>query len=119
LDNPNPTLTFDPIQYKANNKINWNAIVPPYHKNWASSHAWPFKSTAESVKPIIINSNDTVLDFGCGMGAVSKEAVKVMCNNDRPHPGIRKGMLIGIHISRPALSIAKHQLPLFCKTFVY
>jgi hypothetical protein len=26
LDNPNPILTFDPVQCKANNKTGWNAM---------------------------------------------------------------------------------------------
>jgi hypothetical protein len=40
-------------------------------------------------------------------GAVSKEVVKIMGNNDRPHAVIGKDMPVGIDISRSALSIAK------------
>ncbi len=107
LDNSNPTLTFDPIQYKINNKTNWNTIAPLYHKDWASTHTGPFKSTIELAKLADINPNDTVLDLACGTGAVSKEVVKAMGNNNSPRKSIRKGMLIGIDISRSALSIAK------------
>ena len=107
MDNSNPTLNFDPTQYKINNKTNWNAIAPLYHKDWASTCTGPFKSTVELVKSADINSSDTVLDLACGTGAVSNEVVKIMGNNDGQNERGRKGMLIGIDISRSALSIAK------------
>jgi ubiquinone/menaquinone biosynthesis C-methylase UbiE len=116
LDNSNPTLTFDPTQYKINNKTNWDAIAQLYHKDWASTCTGPFKSTIELVRLADINSSDTVLDLACGTGAVSKEAVKIMGNNEGPKDSGRKGMLVGVDISRSALSIAKASIsPYFAK----
>ncbi|MDQ6723674.1 MAG: methyltransferase domain-containing protein, partial [Thermoproteota archaeon] len=105
----NLTSTFDPIQYKINTKINWNTVASLYHKNWASTYTGPFKSTIQIVKDADINPNDVVLDLACGTGAVLNEIVRLMSNNfDVYRNG--KGILIGVDISRSALSIAKSSI---------
>ena len=89
---------FDPIEYKINTRINWNAVAPQYHNDWAGRDTGPFKSTKELVKAAEIKPNDCVLDLACGTGAVSKEISHHLGN---------VGKLVGIDISRVALSIAK------------
>ncbi len=93
--------SFDPVQYKINTKINWNTVAPRYHQGWADSHVGPFRSTKELVKLAEIKPNDKTLDVGCGTGAVSKEASSYLGKN---------GMLVGIDLSRTALSIAKKSI---------
>lgn len=92
---------YDPIQYKISSIANWNSIAPNYHKNWAKKQIGPFKSTKVLVKSANIRSNDTVLDLACGTGVVSKEVSR--------HLG-KAGMLVGIDLSRVALSIAKSSI---------
>jgi len=91
---------FDPVQYKLNSKVNWNVVAPDYHKDWADKHIGPFKSTLEIVKIAEINSHDKVLDVACGTGVVSKEIMR----------HIEDGFLIGIDLSRTALTIAKKSI---------
>jgi ubiquinone/menaquinone biosynthesis C-methylase UbiE len=95
------TFHFDPIQYKLNSKANWNTVAPDYHQNWADKHQGPFKSTREIVNLAQINQHDKVLDLACGTGAVSKEIIQYLNRN---------GLLIGIDLSRTALSIAKKSI---------
>lgn len=113
LDSPNSTIpsTFDPVQHKLNTKTNWNAVAATYHENWASTDTGPFKSTKKLVESAQINPNDIVLDLACGTGAVSNETVKAMgktmgVNKCVGDVGV-KGLIIGVDISRTALSIAK------------
>ncbi|HYO06378.1 MAG TPA: methyltransferase domain-containing protein, partial [Phototrophicaceae bacterium] len=113
LDSPNSTIpsVFDPVQHKINAKTNWNAVASTYHKNWASTDTGPFKSTKKLVESAQINPNDTVLDLACGTGAVSNEIVKAMgktmgVNKCVGDVGV-KGLIIGVDISRTALSIAR------------
>lgn len=89
---------FDPLEYKLNSRANWNAVASDYHYNWASQNIGPFGSTAEVVKMAEIKPSDKVLDMACGTGVVSKEVFK--------HLG-RDGLLVGLDLSRTALSIAK------------
>jgi ubiquinone/menaquinone biosynthesis C-methylase UbiE len=89
---------FDPTEYKISSKANWNVAAPDYHYNWANKHEGPFKSTAKVVKLAEINPSDKVLDLACGTGAVSAE---IFCHLDKT------GLLVGIDMSRTALSIAK------------
>jgi ubiquinone/menaquinone biosynthesis C-methylase UbiE len=89
---------FDPTEYKINTKINWNKVAPDYHYNWADKDVGPFKSTKELVKAAEIKPNDLVLDLACGTGTVSREISHHLGN---------LGRLVGIDISRIALSIAK------------
>jgi ubiquinone/menaquinone biosynthesis C-methylase UbiE len=106
LEDSGSVSIFDPIQYKINTKINWNTVAPLYHKNWASTYIGPFKATLELIKFADINPNDTVLDLACGTGAVLYEAARHM-NNKLNRYRSKKGILIGVDISRSALSIAK------------
>jgi len=92
---------FDPLEYKINTKINWDTVAPRYHKNWATQNIGPFKSTKELVKASEVNPSDFILDVACGTGTVSKEISSYLGN---------AGRLVGIDISRVALSIAKRSI---------
>jgi len=92
---------FDPIQYKINSKANWNTVAFDYHNNWADKHHGPFKSTREIVSIAGLNPHDKVLDLACGTGAVSKEIIQHLQMD---------GYLIGVDLSRTALSIAKKSI---------
>jgi ubiquinone/menaquinone biosynthesis C-methylase UbiE len=89
---------FNPTEYKINTRINWNAVAAKYHDNWADKDTGPFKSTKELIKAAEIKPNDCVLDVACGTGAISSEISHHLGN---------LGKLVGIDISRVALSIAK------------
>ncbi len=89
---------FNPIEYKINTRINWNTVAADYHENWADKNTGPFKSTNELVKAAEIKPNDWVLDLACGTGAVSSKISRRLRN---------LGKLVGIDLSRVALSIAK------------
>ena len=93
--------SFDPTEYKLNSRSNWNSIAPQYHNNWANSQVGPFGSTMELVKAAQIKTGDKVLDIACGTGAVTKQAATHLGNN---------GLLVGVDMSRTALSIAKQSL---------
>lgn len=117
MDKPNSTIpsAFDPVQHKINTKTNWNAIASTYHKNWASTDTGPFKSTKKLVESAQINPSDIVLDLACGTGAISNEIVKAMGKTLGVNKGVGdvgvKGLVIGVDISRTALSIAKLPTP--------
>ena len=89
---------FDPTEYKINSRANWNTVAPDYHQGWANEHVGPFKSTVEAVQLAEISPSDKVLDIACGTGVVSKEISHRLGKN---------GLLIGVDLSRTALSIAK------------
>ena len=89
---------FDPVQYKITTKANWNTVASEYHYNWADQKVGPFKSTTELVKITEIKPDDKVLDVACGTGVVSKEISQFLG---------RKGLLVGIDLSRTGLEIAK------------
>lgn len=101
---------FDPIQYKNNTRLNWNTVAPKYHEDWASTYMGPFKSTIELVELAEINQNDMVLDLTCGTGAVSNEVIKHLYKNHSDDPINNRAVLVGIDISRVALSIAKSSI---------
>jgi len=104
------TPNFDSIQYKNNTRLNWNTVAPKYHEDWASTYTGPFKSTIELVKLAEINQNDMVLDLACGTGAVANEVIKLVHNNHKSNH-INNGVaLVGVDISRVALSIAKSSI---------
>lgn len=104
------TPNFDSIQYKNNTRLNWNTVAPKYHEDWASTYTGPFKSTSELVKLAEINQNDMVLDLACGTGAVANEVIKLVYNNHKSNH-INNGVaLVGVDISRVALSIAKSSI---------
>ena len=100
---------FDPVQYKINTRLNWNTIAPNYHMDWASRGIGPFKSTTELVKAAEISTDDIVLDVGCGTGVVSREVSHHLGNS---------GIIIGIDISRIALSIAKSSIKIPMRLFI-
>lgn len=100
--------SFDPIQYKIDSRKNWNVVAPEYHKEWAAKQIGPFKSTKELVKSINIKQDDFVLDVGCGTGVVSKE----ICTY------LKSGKLVGIDLSRTALSIAKKSMQFANANFI-
>ncbi len=104
------TPNFDSIRYKNNTRLNWNTVAPKYHEDWASTYTGPFKSTIELVKLAEINQNDMVLDLACGTGAVANEVIKLVYNNHKSNH-INNGVaLVGVDISRVALSIAKSSI---------
>lgn len=67
---------YDPVKYKISLMQNWNIVAPGYHTNWASKDRGPFRSTTELVKAADIRPAGSVLDVGCGTGAVSIEAAR-------------------------------------------
>lgn len=100
---------FDPVQYKINTRLNWNNVAPTYHKDWANRGVGPFKSTTELVKAAEISTDDIVLDVGCGTGVVSKQSSHYLGSS---------GIIIGIDISRVALSIAKSSINIPNRLFI-
>ena len=104
------THNFDPIQYKNNTRLNWNTVAPKYHEDWASTYTGPFKSTIELVKLAEINKNDMILDLACGTGAVTNELMKCMYNDRESDHISNRTALVGIDISRVALSIAESSI---------
>ena len=92
---------FDPVQYKITTKANWNTVAPEYHYNWANDKVGPFKSTTELVRLADIQPDDKVLDIACGTGVVSKGISQLLGRN---------GLLVGMDLSRTALSIAKKSI---------
>ena len=101
---------FDPIQYKDITRLNWNTVALKYHEDWASTYTGPFKSTIELVKLAEINQKDMVLDLACGTGAVANEVIKQIYNNRKGDHFNNISALVGIDISRVALSIAKSSI---------
>ena len=101
---------FDPIQYKDTTRLNWNIVALKYHEDWASTYTGPFKSTIELVKLAQINENDMVMDLACGTGAVANEVIKQIYNNRKGDQINNRAALVGIDISRVALSIAKSSI---------
>jgi ubiquinone/menaquinone biosynthesis C-methylase UbiE len=93
---------FDPVQYKITTKANWNTVASEYHYNWADQKVGPFKSTKEIVRITEVGPDDKVLDVACGTGVVSKAISQFLG---------KKGLLIGIDLSRTALEIAKKSIP--------
>jgi len=100
---------FDPTQYKITSKANWNTVAHEYHYNWADQQVGPFKSTAEIVRLAKIKPDDKVLDVACGTGVVSKEISQFLGP---------QGLLVGIDLSRTALSIAKKSISFQNSNFV-
>lgn len=100
---------FDPTQYKITSKANWNTVAHEYHYNWADQQVGPFKSTAEIVRIAKIKPDDKVLDVACGTGVVSKEISQFLGP---------QGLLVGIDLSRTALSIAKKSIAFQNSNFV-
>ncbi len=93
--------SFDPTEYKLSSRANWNTVAPDYHYNWANEQVGPFKSTVAAVNLAEINPSDNVLDIACGTGVVSKEISRRLDDS---------GLLVGVDLSRIALSIARQSV---------
>ena len=91
---------FDPITYKLKIISNWNAVANKYHNNWVQNDIGPFGATEKLIHIADIQQSDFILDLGCGTGTVTKKIAKKLG---------KTGKLIGIDISRKALSIAKSE----------
>jgi len=92
---------FEPISYKLKTMSNWNTVANKYHNNWVDSEIGPFGTTQKLINIADIQPSDFILDVGCGTGALTKKISKRIN---------RKGKLIGIDISKEALSIANSQI---------
>ena len=92
---------FEPISYKLKTMSNWNTVANKYHNNWVDSEIGPFCTTQKLINIADIQPSDFILDIGCGTGALTKKISKRIS---------RKGKLIGIDISKEALSIANSQI---------
>lgn len=92
---------FEPLTYKLKLISNWNTVANKYHNNWAQNDIGPFGATEKLIDIADIQKSDFILDIGCGTGAVTKKISKKLS---------KKGKLIGIDISRGALSIAKSEI---------
>jgi ubiquinone/menaquinone biosynthesis C-methylase UbiE len=95
-DKPN-TMNLDAIEYKIGSVLDWSTRADFYHVNWVKENIGPFKATVKLVDALKVEANDFVLDVACGTGAVSKEI---------SHRLTGAGALVGIDLSRTALSIA-------------
>ena len=95
-DKPN-TMNLDAIEYKIGSVLDWSTRADFYHVNWVKENIGPFKATVKLVDALKVEPNDFVLDVACGTGAVSKEI---------SHRLTGTGALVGIDLSRTALSIA-------------
>jgi ubiquinone/menaquinone biosynthesis C-methylase UbiE len=87
----------DAINTKMGSIIDWSPRAEYYHVNWVKENVGPFKATVKLVDALEVEPNDFVLDLACGTGAVSKEIL---------HHLTGAGALVGIDLSRTALSIA-------------
>ena len=87
----------DAINTKMGSIIDWSTRAEYYHVNWVKENVGPFKATVKLVDALEVEPNDFVLDLACGTGAVSKEIL---------HHLTGAGALVGIDLSRTALSIA-------------
>lgn len=92
---------FEPISFKLKTISNWNIVANKYHNNWAESESGPFAASEKLINISNIQHSDIILDIGCGTGALTKKISKKIGIN---------GKLIGIDISRKALSIAKSEI---------
>jgi ubiquinone/menaquinone biosynthesis C-methylase UbiE len=95
-DKPNPN-NLDAIEYKIGSILDWSTRADYYHVNWVKENVGPFKATVKLVDALKIEPNDFVLDIACGTGAASREISYHLTG---------AGALVGIDLSRTALSIA-------------
>ena len=87
-----------PFEYKKRNMTIWNEVAPRYHKRWASVNQGPFQSTSKLIESLNIKKANTVLDFACGTGVVTKKIQNKI--------GV-SGYVVGIDTSITAIKIAK------------
>jgi ubiquinone/menaquinone biosynthesis C-methylase UbiE len=95
------TLKVEPISYKLKIISNWNIVANKYHKKWADPGIGPFAAAEKLIDIANIQPSDYILDVGCGTGALTKKISNKIG---------RYGKIIGIDISREALSIANSQI---------
>jgi ubiquinone/menaquinone biosynthesis C-methylase UbiE len=81
---------------------NWDLVASNYHTSWAGIGKGPFRSSSELVEAACLKQDDSVLDIGCGTGAVSYAALKKLGAS---------GLLVGLDLSFGALRIAKQSVP--------
>ncbi len=93
---------YDPVKYKWSSRDNWNLVAPEYHNGWAGAGRGPFRSTAQLVKSAQVVRGDSVLDVGCGTGAVSMQVASILGSS---------GLIVGVDFSRGALRIARSAVP--------
>ena len=91
-------IDFNPLDYKKKSITNWNEVAGLYHNNWVGLGAGPFRSTKKVIELADIKKDDVILDLACGTGALSIDISKIIQNN---------GKIVGIDLSRNALSLAK------------
>jgi len=103
------TLTFEPISYKIKTISNWNRIANEYHKKWVDPGIGPFAAAEKLFDIANIQQSDYILDVGCGTGALTKKISNKIGKN---------GKMIGIDISREALSIANSQVDSYNVNFI-
>lgn len=95
------TLKFEPISYKLKTISKWNIVANKYHEKWADPGIGPFAAAEKLIDIANIHPSDYILDVGCGTGALTKKISNKIG---------RYGKIIGIDISREALSIANSQI---------
>src|ERR671915_1835733 len=91
------TNLLDPLGHKIATILDWTTRGDYYHVNRVKENVGPFKATVKLVDALKVDPNDFVLDVACGTGAVSKEISHYLTG---------AGVLVGIDLSRTALSIA-------------
>ena len=95
------TAKFEPISYKLKTISNWNIVANKYHKKWADPGNGPFAAGEKLINIANIEPSDYILDVGCGTGVLTKKISNKIG---------RYGKIIGMDISREALSIANSQI---------
>jgi ubiquinone/menaquinone biosynthesis C-methylase UbiE len=95
-DKPNAD-DLDAVNYKMASILDWTTRAEYYHVNWVKENVGPFRATVKLVDALKVEPNDFVLDLACGTGAACKEISYRLSG---------AGALVGIDLSRTALSIA-------------
>jgi ubiquinone/menaquinone biosynthesis C-methylase UbiE len=95
-DKPNAD-NLDAVNYKMASILDWTTRAEYYHVNWVKENVGPFRATVKLVDALKVEPNDFVLDLACGTGAACKEISYRLTG---------AGALVGIDLSRTALSIA-------------
>lgn len=96
------TNSTDAIRFKKAVILDWTSRAEYYHCNWVMENAGPFKATSELVNVLEVQPDDLVLDLACGTGAVSRQIAYHLTGS---------GTLVGVDLSRAALSIANSWVP--------
>ena len=91
-------MTSGDTAYKKRNIGMWDEVAPRYHRRWAGADTGPWESSQKLVELAGIRAGDTVLDLGCGTGAVTKKIAGVVG---------KRGFVVGADMSLAAIRIAK------------